>query len=74
MFVPIMVRRRYSGAAAPGKGTRLKIVEAMAMEVPVVSTTIGAEGLDVHDGEDILIADDAASFAQAVLRLLETLT
>jgi polysaccharide biosynthesis protein PslH len=53
-----------------GRGTRLKIVEAMAMGVPVVSTTIGAEGLDVHDGEDILIADDAASFVQAVLRLL----
>jgi len=53
-----------------GGGTRLKIVEAMAMGLPVVSTTIGAEGLDVHPGEDILIADDAASFVENVLRLL----
>jgi len=53
-----------------GGGTRLKIVEAMAMGLPVVSTTIGAEGLDVHPGEDILIADDAASFTQSVLQLL----
>jgi hypothetical protein len=54
-----------------GGGTRLKIVEAMAMGLPVVSTTIGAEGLDVRPGEDILIADDAASFTDAVLRLLK---
>mgnify|MGYP001065131929 CR=1 FL=1 len=53
-----------------GGGTRLKIVEAMAMGLPVVSTTVGATGLDVHSGEDILIADDAASFTDSVLRLL----
>jgi len=53
-----------------GGGTRLKIIEAMAMGLPVVSTTVGAEGLDVHPGEDILIADDAASFARSVLKLL----
>jgi len=53
-----------------GGGTRLKIVEAMAMGLPVVSTTIGAEGLDVHPGENIVIADDAASFTNGVLRLL----
>ncbi|MBM3149065.1 MAG: glycosyltransferase, partial [Chloroflexi bacterium] len=53
-----------------GGGTRLKIVEAMAMGLPVVSTTIGAEGLDVRPGENILIADDAASFTNSVLRLL----
>jgi glycosyltransferase involved in cell wall biosynthesis len=53
-----------------GGGTRLKIVEAMAMGLPVVSTTIGVEGLDVRPGENILIADDAASFTDAVLRLL----
>ena len=53
-----------------GGGTRLKIVEAMAMGLPVVSTTVGAEGLDVHPGEDILIADDAATFARSVLKLL----
>jgi len=53
-----------------GGGTRLKIVEAMAMGLPVVSTTIGVEGLDVRPGENVLIADDAASFTDGVLRLL----
>ncbi len=53
-----------------GRGTRLKIIEAMAMGVPVVSTSIGAEGLDVHDGEDILIANEPEQFVEAVLRLL----
>ncbi|HEC35785.1 MAG TPA: glycosyltransferase [Anaerolineae bacterium] len=53
-----------------GGGTRLKIIEAMAMGLPVVSTTIGAEGLDIHPGADILIADDAALFTSEVLRLL----
>ena len=52
-----------------GGGTRLKIVEAMAMGLPVVSTSVGAEGLDIHPGQDILIADDASSFATEVLRL-----
>jgi glycosyltransferase involved in cell wall biosynthesis len=53
-----------------GGGTRLKIYEAMAMERPVVSTTIGAEGLPVTDGHDIVLADSAADFAAAVVRLL----
>jgi sugar transferase (PEP-CTERM/EpsH1 system associated) len=53
-----------------GGGTRLKIFEAMAMERPVVSTTIGAEGLPVHDGVDALIADAPAAFADAVVQLL----
>lgn len=53
-----------------GGGTRLKIPEAMAMGVPVVSTSIGAEGIDIHPGEDILIADDPHSFAKSVLQLL----
>ena len=54
-----------------GGGTRLKIYEAMAMEKPVVSTTIGAEGLPVKDGEEIVLADTPESFAEAVVRLLE---
>jgi glycosyltransferase involved in cell wall biosynthesis len=54
-----------------GSGTRLKILEALAMERPVVSTTIGAEGLETIHGRHLLIADDAASFAAAVLRLLQ---
>ena len=54
-----------------GGGTRIKIFEAMAQGVPVVSTTIGAEGLPVTDGRDILIADEANAFADAVIRLLD---
>ncbi|HEU4799882.1 MAG TPA: glycosyltransferase [Gemmatimonadales bacterium] len=53
-----------------GGGTRLKIFEAMAMERPVVSTTIGAEGLPVANGKDIVLADAASDFAAAVVRLL----
>jgi len=53
-----------------GGGTRLKIYEAMATAKAVVSTTVGAEGLDVHHGRDIMLADDPRSFAQAVMMLL----
>jgi glycosyltransferase involved in cell wall biosynthesis len=53
-----------------GGGTRLKILEAMALGTPVVSTRKGAEGLDVTSGEDILIADGPNEFADAILRLL----
>ena len=53
-----------------GGGTRLKIYEAMAMEKPVISTTIGAEGLPVHDGAQLLIADDPKTFAEAVVKVL----
>jgi polysaccharide biosynthesis protein PslH len=53
-----------------GGGTRLKIFEAMAMGKAVVSTTIGAEGLPVTDGEHVLLADDAAAFARAVIDLV----
>jgi glycosyltransferase involved in cell wall biosynthesis len=55
-----------------GGGTRIKIFEAMAQGVPVVSTTIGAEGLPVRDGETILLADDPSAFAKAVGDLLES--
>jgi glycosyltransferase involved in cell wall biosynthesis len=53
-----------------GGGTRLKIYEAMAAEAPIVSTTVGAEGLDVEHGTDIVLADDPATFARAVIDLL----
>lgn len=53
-----------------GGGTRLKIFEAMAMGKAVVSTSIGAEGLEVESGRDLLLADDAPAFAEAVLLLL----
>ncbi|MGB2716068.1 MAG: glycosyltransferase [Vicinamibacterales bacterium] len=53
-----------------GGGTRLKIFEAMAMGKAVVSTTIGAEGLPVTPGRNIVIADDPQAFAGTVVRLL----
>ena len=53
-----------------GGGTRLKIFEAMAMGKAMVSTSIGAEGLDVTNGRDLLIADDAPAFASSILQLL----
>ena len=49
-----------------GGGSRLKILEAMAAGVPVVSTTLGAEGLDVRHGENILIADTDEQLAEAI--------
>jgi glycosyltransferase involved in cell wall biosynthesis len=55
-----------------GSGTRLKIFEAMAMGRAVVSTTIGAEGLPVTHSNDIVLADEPASFADAVCRLMES--
>jgi glycosyltransferase involved in cell wall biosynthesis len=54
-----------------GGGMRVKIVDAWRWGMPVVSTTIGAEGIDVRDGENILVADTAEAFAGAVIRLLQ---
>ncbi len=54
-----------------GGGTRLKIYESMAARVPVVSTTVGAEGLEVKPGEDLLIADTAGHFADRCMELLD---
>jgi glycosyltransferase involved in cell wall biosynthesis len=53
-----------------GSGTRIKIFEAMAMGKAVVSTTLGAEGLPVRHGENIILADDPADFARRVVDLL----
>jgi glycosyltransferase involved in cell wall biosynthesis len=53
-----------------GGGTRLKIVEAMAMGKAIVSTTLGAEGIDAVPGRDLLAEDEPAAFADAVNRLL----
>ncbi len=53
-----------------GGGTRFKILEAMAMETPVVSTSVGAEGIDARSEEHLVIADDPAVFAAAVCRVL----
>lgn len=54
-----------------GSGTRLKILEAMAMGKAIVSTRIGAEGIDLRDGEHAVLADTPAEFADAVCRLLQ---
>jgi glycosyltransferase involved in cell wall biosynthesis len=54
-----------------GGGTRLKILEAMAHGLPVVTTSIGCAGIDVEHERDVLIADDPAQFARHVDRLLD---
>lgn len=54
-----------------GSGTRLKILEGLAMKKGVVSTTLGCEGIAVRDGEHLLIADGAPAFADAVVRLMD---
>lgn len=52
-----------------GSGTRLKVIEAMAAGVPVISTRLGAEGLTVADGEDLVLADTPDAFVAAVLTI-----
>jgi len=54
-----------------GGGTRLKIFEALSMQKAVVSTSVGAEGLPLHDGEHFLRADAPAAFAEAVVALIK---
>ena len=54
-----------------GGGTRIKIYEGMATGKATVSTTVGAEGLDVQHGRDIVLADEPASFADAIVSFLE---
>lgn len=53
-----------------GGGTRLKVIEALALGTPVVATSKGVEGLDLRAGADVLVADDPRSFADATLSLL----
>jgi sugar transferase (PEP-CTERM/EpsH1 system associated) len=53
-----------------GGGTRFKLLEAMALKKPIVSTPIGAEGFAIQNGREMLLADAADSFAQAVITLL----
>jgi sugar transferase (PEP-CTERM/EpsH1 system associated) len=54
-----------------GSGTRLKVVEALSLAKPVVSTTLGCEGVDVRDREHLLIGDTPQAFAAQVERLLD---
>lgn len=65
---------RASAVVAPirmGSGTRLKVLEALAMARPLVSTSIACEGLELEPGSHLLVADDPAHFAAAVIRVLE---
>jgi glycosyltransferase involved in cell wall biosynthesis len=55
-----------------GGGTRIKILEAFAHGVPVVTTPLGAEGIAAVDGEHLLLAEDALGFARACLGVKET--
>lgn len=55
-----------------GSGTRIKILHSLAMGLPVVSTRLGCEGLAVEDGVHLLVRDEPAAFAEAVLQLLTT--
>lgn len=71
---PIPYYKRSKLAVVPlrsGGGSRLKILEAMALGRPVVSTTLGREGLNLQDGLDVLTADDPQTFANYVVELLE---
>ncbi len=52
-------------------GTRFKILEAAACNIPLVSTTLGAEGIEVETGGNILIADEAQDFADAIIKLIQ---
>jgi len=70
--------RPYIAAAAAyvaplrmGGGTRFKLLEAMALSRPIVSTRLGAEGFEVRSGRELLLADAPAEFAEAALTLLE---
>jgi len=71
------VRPYFARAAAvvvplrTGGGTRLKILEAMAMGKPVISTRVGAEGIEARPGTDILLADDPDAFARTTVDLLQ---
>lgn len=53
-----------------GSGTRIKILEACAAGKPIVSTRVGAEGLELEEGKDIMLADDPAEFSRAIISLM----
>jgi len=68
-----MLYRRSRAVCCPlnaGSGTRIKILEAAAYGKPVVSTSIGAEGLDLRNGVELLIRNEPRAFAQACVLLL----
>ena len=53
-----------------GSGMRVRILEALALAMPIVTTTIGVEGIDARNGEEVLISDTPDDFAAAVIRLM----
>lgn len=70
--VPYLEHARVSILPLPyGAGTKRKLIEALMVGTPAVSTSMGIEGLNLRDGEHVLVADDAASFAEALGRLLQ---
>lgn len=69
-FRPLLANSVFVVPLRIGGGTRLKILEAMAAGCPVVSTSIGAEGIEVVDGQHLLIADSPTDFAEAIQRLV----
>ena len=54
-----------------GSGMRVKILNALAMGLPVISTSVGCEGIDVTPGENILIANDTEAFVQQIITLFK---
>jgi sugar transferase (PEP-CTERM/EpsH1 system associated) len=70
--IPYIARAAvYIAPLRMGGGTRFKLLEAMALGRPVVSTMVGAEGFAVRSGQEVLLADTAEAFAAAVVRLLD---
>jgi glycosyltransferase involved in cell wall biosynthesis len=68
---PVLESAIYVVPLRAGSGTRLKVLEAMALGKAIVTTRIGAEGIELEPGRDALFADDAPGFADAVLRLYD---
>lgn len=69
---PFMVKDNvYIVPLRVGSGTRLKILEAMAMQMAIVSTSIGCQGLDIEHGKHIEIADNPIEFARSVIQLID---
>jgi glycosyltransferase involved in cell wall biosynthesis len=69
---PVLDAAIYVVPLRAGSGTRLKVLEAMALGKAIVTTRIGAEGIELEHGHDALFADDAESFTAAVRRLMES--
>lgn len=68
---PVLESAVYVVPLRAGSGTRLKVLEAMALGKAIITTRIGAEGIELEAGRDALFADDADGFARSVAHLLE---